>query len=194
MNEKLPYGASKEKHARIGREQHLKDKETGGILIPIKETGSPYTTSERCKESALFSHYALATANFCFAILLVWMFWVLNQKLELYTPGELMSNIRSFCNTYIPIPESFLETIESASPILIFAIFWIAALAFSVTLMAWFFTNASLNRKQPNKFLGTTFVFVGLSLEIWAGVTVEEFCLVAMPITTSMGLIFGSIV
>jgi len=173
MNGKLP----KEKPALIGSPPRL----ANSAIV------------ERCKEGAFLSHSALATANLCSAAIVVWMFSVLNQQLELYTPSEFTSNIQSFCNTFIPIPKEFLETADSASPILIFAIFWIAALAFSVTLTAWFFTNAPVNRKQPNKFLGSTLVLVALLLEIWVGVTVEEFCLIAMPITTGMGLIFGSI-
>jgi hypothetical protein len=36
-------------------------------------------------------------------------------------------------------------------------------------------------------------VVIALSLEIWAGVTVEEFFLVTMPFTVGTGVVFGSV-
>ena len=62
-----------------------------------------------------------------------------------------------------------------------------------MTLTAWCFTNASNSAKTPNKTLSFTLVVVGLGLEIWAGLSKEEFFLVGMPFSIGTGLVLGSV-
>jgi len=62
-----------------------------------------------------------------------------------------------------------------------------------MTLTAWCFTNATNTAKTPNKLLSFTLVIVGLGLEIWAGLSKEEFFLVGMPFSIGTGLLLGSV-
>jgi hypothetical protein len=97
-----------------------------------------------------------------------------------------------FVQTHARLPESFLQG-TFIPTILIFWIFVLGAIVFSMTLTTWCFTNASNSAKTPNKLLSFTLVIVELGLEIWAGVSKEEFFLVGLPFSIGTGLVFGSV-
>jgi hypothetical protein len=103
-----------------------------------------------------------------------------------------MTQSESFVTTHARLPESFTQG-TFTSPILIFWIFVLGAIVFSMTLTAWCFTNASNSAKTPNKTLSFILVVVGLRLEIWAGISKEEFFLVGMPFSIGTGLVLGSV-
>jgi len=147
---------------------------------------------QRWPEDRGISHGSLAIGNLCSAFVMRWSSSALNHRLPFYSPSTVLSNSESFLNTNAHIPESFLQG-TFISPVLIFWIFVLGAIVFSMTLTAWCFTNPSNSAKTPNKMLSFTLVVVGFGLDIWAGMSKEEFFLVGMPFSIGTGLVLGSV-
>ncbi|KAH6684276.1 hypothetical protein B0J14DRAFT_8353 [Halenospora varia] len=116
----------------------------------------------------------------------------LNHQMRLFASSTLASTIESILSRYIPssdyLPDRIFET-----PMVFSGTFVLATLVFSMTLIAWCAIDNSKSGQLPNRVWSFIFVIVGLGLEIWAGVTMEEFFLMAMPFTVGVGLIIGSI-
>lgn len=68
-----------------------------------------------------------------------------------------------------------------------------ALLIFSMSLTAWCFAGNLPMRDTPNRLLCLILVCITLGFEIWAGITVEELWLVAMPVDVGVALLFGSV-
>lgn len=81
---------------------------------------------------------------------------------------------------------------DSISPLEMYILFCLGATVFSMSLLLWFFLDNSKHERQPNKTLSLAIVIVALVLESCAGVRVEEFCLIALPVTVGVVVVLSS--
>ncbi|PMD59950.1 uncharacterized protein K444DRAFT_663530 [Hyaloscypha bicolor E] len=144
------------------------------------------SASIRCINYGINPIKSPAAGNFYSSFLVAGSFLWLNEILAFYKPSPIISSILSFLQTYISIHDT-----NSASAGLVFAIFMLSVLIFSLTLAAWGFAT-SLGR-TPNIGMFCIIVCIGMGLGILVGVTLEEFFMVLTPVTVGFGLFASSV-